>query len=114
MREYLCRPLIGMGVIIKIIQYPSNTPKYITFAPYWIHNNLLFNIPFFVHNNIKMIIGIFSTIDLLCAVLFTYFPLERMPTILRVTVVITSLGSKNLKELSLKWQNKVQLPIAVS
>ena len=51
-----------------------------------------------------MIIGIFSTIDLLRAVLFTYVPLERMPNILRVTIVITSLGSKNLKELSLKRQ----------
>ena len=45
-REYLSRPLSGVGEIEKVLQYPSNTPTHNTSDPYWIQNNLLFNITF--------------------------------------------------------------------
>ena len=45
-REYLSRPLSGVGEIEKVLQYPSNTPTHNSSDPYWIQNNLLFNITF--------------------------------------------------------------------
>ena len=52
------------------LQYPSNTPKYTTSEPYWILNNILFDISFGMHNNLKVIIKIFSTNYLSLAVPF--------------------------------------------
>ena len=58
------------------LQYPSTTPKYTTSDPYWMQNNLFFDITFLVHYNLKMIIKIFSTIYLSLAVIFPYVPLN--------------------------------------
>ena len=65
-----CRPLSGLGETKKLCSICIKIPKYITSDPYWMQNNLLFNIPFWVHNNLKMIIKILSIIYLSLAVLF--------------------------------------------
>ena len=76
-------------------------------------NNLLFDITFGMYNNPNVILKIFSTIYLLCAVLFPSIPSERMPDFLLVTVGITSLGSTQLKKKP-ETVKKGQIPIAVS
>ena len=57
-----------------------------------------------MHNNLNVIIKIFRTIYLLCAVLFTYIPSEGVPTILIVAIGIMSLGSTKIENLSLRHQ----------
>ena len=54
-------------------QYPSNTPKCTNFDPYWMQNNIFFDIPFCMHNNLNMV-KILGTIYLLLAVLFLFVP----------------------------------------
>ena len=60
--------------IYFLYQYPSNTPKCTTFDPYWMQNNLLFDITFCIHNNLTMI-KILSAIYPSLAVLFLSIPL---------------------------------------
>ena len=95
--EYLCRPLSGLGGIENYLQYSSNTPKYTTPVPYWMLNNLLFDISFWMHNNLNVIIKIFSTIYLFPEVLFPYTTLEGMPTSFLVTIGVMSLESTKLQ-----------------
>ena len=59
-KEYLCRPLSGVGEIEFSLHYPSNATKYTTSDPYWIQNNPLFDTPFCMHYNLKTIIKRFS------------------------------------------------------
>ena len=61
------------GLNQEILQYPPNTPKCDTSDPYWIQNNLFFDIPFYMHNNVNNIIKIFSTSYLLIPVIFPSF-----------------------------------------
>ena len=55
-----------------------------------------------MRNNINVIIKIFSTIYLSSAVLLSYIPLEGVPILFLVAIVIMSLGSTEDKKMSLK------------
>ena len=68
-REYLCIPLSGVCEIDFIYQHPYNTLKCTTFDPYWMKNNVFFDINFGTHIKLKMI-KILSTIYFSLAVLF--------------------------------------------
>ena len=58
------------------LQYPSNIPKHTASDPYWMKNDLLFNIPFCMHNNLNIITKIFRIIYLSLAVIFPYIPMH--------------------------------------
>ena len=107
--ESWCRTWSGMGEIEKYLQYPSNTPKYITSVTYLMLDNWVFDILFWMHNDQNLIIKIFIT---LCAVLFPYVPLEGVPTFLLGNIDIMSLGSTKLENCPWNGEQRVkfQLP----
>ena len=72
-------------------QYTSNIPNYTTYDPYWIQNNLLFDIPFWIHNNLKTRIK-YSALLFYCSRCY-FLPFQR--------IGIMSCGSTKLENLSM-------------
>ena len=88
----------------KYLQYLPDTPKYNTYDPYWMQNDLMFGIPFWIPNKLNILIKIFITIYLSFVVLFPYVPLyyHHEPWV-HITLNIVHDNAK-----------KGQLPIAIS
>ena len=85
-------------------RYPSNTPKYTTYNLYWIQNNLLFDL-LFVWKITKRWSLKYSALFTCCSCC-SFLPFH--------SIIIMSLGSTKLKNLSMMCQKQVQLSIAIS